>query len=345
MAKKQVIFSGIQPSGNLHIGNYIGAISQWVKLQSNETIEQLSNELIFCIVDLHAITVPQDPKILREKILELSALYLACGIDPKKSNIFIQSENPDHPYLTWIFDCITSMGVLSRMTQFKDKTAGQAEGAATVGLFNYPALMATDILLYDPDFVPVGEDQTQHLEFTADIARKFNHKYGNIFKIPKLMVDKQAARVMSLSHPAKKMSKSDTDPTGTINLLESEDKIRDKIKRAVTDSGDKIVVTADKPAISNLLTIYSSFSSLAVAEIEKKYTRVGYAKFKEDLADVVVKALKPIQEKYKEIRADEAYLNKVLDEGLAFARERSSKKILQVKEAMGLGRGTQKIKS
>lgn len=339
---KRVIFSGIQPSGNLHIGNYIGAISQWLKLQnSNE------NELIFSIVDLHAITVAQNPAILRQKILEVAALYLACGIDPRKSKIFIQSENPDHIYLAWIFDCILSMGELERMTQYKDKSSKikVQSSNVTVGLFNYPALMAADILLYDTDLVPVGTDQTQHVELTRDVASRFNKKFGETFKIPKVMLDKNAARVMSLSNPTSKMSKSDSDPNGTINILESEDKIRDIIKRAVTDSGSDIVFREDKPALSNLLAIYSSLSAMPagrqgreITDLENYYKGKNYSEFKKDLAQVVVSALKPIQEKYHEIRKDETYLNKVLDEGLKFARERSSKKNLQVKEAMGLGR-------
>lgn len=360
----RVVFSGIQPSGNLHIGNYIGAIAQWVLLQNpksqtlntkqfqNSNLENSNlfrdsdleisasknqSELIFCIVDLHAITVPQNPKVLREKILELSALYLACGIDPEKSKIFIQSENPDHSYLAWIFDCFLPTGWMARMTQFKDKAQKQSD-ATTMGLFNYPALMAADILLYNTDLVPVGEDQTQHVELARDIAEKINNKFSNIFKLPKTFNEIRANRIMSLSDPLKKMSKSDADPSGTINLLDSEEEIRKKIKHAVTDSGDKIAAGVDKPALTNLLTIYSSFSGLSVAQITDKYTSGGYAKFKEDLADVVVQALKPIQEKYHEIRKDETYLNKVLDEGLKFASERSSKKILQVKEAMGLGR-------
>ncbi len=329
---KKIIFSGIQPSGNLHIGNYIGAIQQWIKLQNDPNYE-----LIFFSVDLHAITVPQDPKILREKNLELTALYIACGIDPKKSKIFIQSENFDHTYLAWIFDCVIPIGWMNRMTQFKDKSQKQAENT-TVGLFNYPALMAADILLYDTNLVPVGEDQKQHIELTRDIAEKFNKTFGEVFTLPEPMIDKAVARIMSLQNPGSKMSKSDKDQSGTINLLEDEASIRDKIKHAVTDSGSEIVAREDKPAMSNLLDIYAHLSGKAVSELEKKYRGVGYGQFKSEMAESVIDALKPIQHRYHELRRNESQLKTILDEGAEFARSRSSKKIVQVKQAMGLGR-------
>lgn len=350
---KKVIFSGIQPSGNLHVGNYIGALQQWVKLQESSpfTVHRSQNEsmtvnrelstenyeLIFCIVDLHAITLPQDPKVLHEKNLELAALYVASGIDPKKSKIFIQSENPDHPYLAWIFDCITPMGWLHRMTQFKDKSTKQAENT-TVGLFNYPPLMAADILLYDADFVPVGEDQKQHIELTCDIGEKFNKTFGETFKLPKPMIDRQAARIMSLQNPLSKMSKSDKDPVGTINLLDDRSSIIDKIKRAVTDSGSEVKYSEDKPAISNLLVIYSKLSGKPIQDLENQYQGKGYGEFKNDLAEVVVSSLQTIQTRYKELRSDEAELQEILDEGRDFAIERSSKKIADVKKKVGLGR-------
>lgn len=324
-----IIFSGIQPSGNLHIGNYIGAIQQWVALQNTESI--------FCIVDLHAITVPQEPKILREKNREVAALYIACGIDPHKSHIFIQSENPDHSYLAWIFDCMTPIGWMNRMTQFKDKSEKQKE-STSVGLFNYPALMAADILLYDTDFVPVGEDQTQHIELTRDIAQKFNTTYGTIFKEPKAMIDKTAARVMSLQNPLAKMSKSDKDPKGTINLMDTPDDIREKVKRAVTDSGADIRFGEDKPAMSNLLTIYSKLSRQTISQIEEQYKQQGYAKFKEDLAETIIEALTPIQEKFKKLMNDREYLDTILNDGRDFSISKSHQKILQVKEVIGLGR-------
>ncbi len=337
---KKVIFSGIQPSGNLHIGNYIGALQQWVKLQSDPSIiddRSSSLEMIFCIVDLHAITVPQDPKILREKNLELAALYVACGIDPKKSKIFIQSENPDHPYLAWIFDCITPMGWLHRMTQFKDKSSKQAENT-TVGLFNYPPLMAVDILLYDTDLVPVGEDQKQHIELTRDIAEKFNKTFGETFKLPEPMIDQEAARIMSLQNPPAKMSKSDKDPAGTIHLLDERSSIIDKIKRAVTDSGSEIKYSENKPAISNLLAIYSKLSGKTVQDLENQYQGKGYEDFKNDLAEVMASSLQKIQARYEELRSNETELRQILDDGRDFAVGRSSKKIADVKEKVGLGR-------
>lgn len=330
---KNRIFSGIQPSGNLHIGNYIGAIQQWVKLQ-----ESIENDLIFCIVDLHAITVYQDPKVLKEKILETVALYISCGIDPEKSHIFIQSENPDHSYLAWILDCIIPIGWMNRMIQFKDKSKKQKE-LTSVGLFNYPALMAADILVYDTDLVPVGEDQKQHVELTCDIAERFNNIYKEkVFKLPKSMIDKKSARIMSLKNPNSKMSKSDLDPFGTINLLDTESEIEKKVKQAVTDSGTEISYRDDKPAISNLLIIYSKFSGKSISEIEEQYKGKSYAEFKEDLSQVLISGLKPIQEKYYKIRKDKDYLEKALDKGRDYCLEISKEKINRVKECMGLGR-------
>lgn len=327
---KKVVFSGVQPSGNLHIGNYIGALKQWVRLQ-DET------EAIFCIVDLHAITVYQDPKVLREKILEVTALYLACGIDPQKAKIFVQSENPDHTYLAWILDCIVPFGQMMRMTQFKEKSEKQRE-STTVGLFNYPALMAADILLYETDEVPVGEDQKQHIELTRDLAEKFNKTYGEVFKLPNPVIQKESARIMSLQNPLSKMSKSDKDPLGTINLLDTPEEIENKIKRAVTDSGSEIVYREDKPAMSNLLVIYSQISGKSIQELEKQYQGVGYAEFKQDLAKVIMDALTPIREKYTELKNNKEYLNKILDEGRSYAIQKSSKVMRKVKEAVGLGR-------
>lgn len=342
LSMNKTIFSGIQPSGKLHLGNYLGMIRQMVAEQKpGET-------MLLGIVDLHAITVPQNPKELREKCIELAALYIACGIDPKKSKIMIQSENPDHAYLAWVFDCITPMGWLERMTQYKDKStkahsaeasrARQGGNIVSVGLLSYPALMAADILLYDSPYVPVGEDQTQHIEFTRDIAERFNKQFGDTFTLPKAKIMKEGARIMSLQNPLSKMSKSDNDPTGTINLLDNLDEIRKKVKRAVTDSGAEITYSTGKPALSNLLTIYSLCSGKPVDEIEAMYTGKGYADFKTDLAEVVVTVLKPIQVRYEELRKDESYLNKVLDDGREYATSISSKKIVAVKQAVGLGR-------
>jgi len=351
---KRIFFSGIQPSGSLHIGNYIGAIRQWVDIQNDDKflinliskqspkpeleIRNLQRELIFCVVDLHAITVYQDPKILREKILEVAAIYLACGIDPKKSRIFIQSENPDHSYLSWILDTVIPYGWMGRMTQFKSKSE-QQKGATSVGLFNYPALMAADILLYDTDFIPVGEDQIQHIELARDTAIRFNRIYNTkLFKLPESLVDQEAARIMSLQNPLAKMSKSVQDPLGTINLLDSSEDVKRKIKRAVTDSGNEIVYRQDKPALSNLLVIYSRLSGKPIKELEKQYQGVSYVRFKEDLADVVDNVLKPIREKYAQIRQNYDYLSQVLNEGRDFALSRSQPKVAQVRQVMGLGR-------
>lgn len=326
----KTIFSGVQPTGSLHIGNYIGAIKQWIDLQND-------NEAIFCIVDLHAITIPQDPKTLREKTLQTAALYLACGVDPKKAHIFIQSENPNHTYLAWILDCITPFGQLERMTQFKDKSQKQAS-RTTVGLFNYPVLMAADILLYDTDEVPVGEDQKQHIELTRDVAEKFNRQFGETFKLPNPKIQKETARVMSLQNPDTKMSKSDSDLNGAIFLLDSEEAIKEKVKRAVTDSGNEIKKEEGRGAISNLLTIYESVSGKTTRELEEKYKGVSYSVFKNDLASSVVEFMKPIQEKYQNYMRDLDSLNKILDEGRNFAIDKSFKVLEKATLAVGLGR-------
>ncbi|PIR79779.1 MAG: tryptophan--tRNA ligase [Candidatus Levybacteria bacterium CG10_big_fil_rev_8_21_14_0_10_35_13] len=350
----KTVFSGIQPSGNLHIGNYIGALKQWKEIQNN-------SEAIFCIVDLHAITVAQDPKQLKEKVLEVAALYMACGIDPNKSHIFVQSENPDHTYLAWILNTITSMGQLSRMTQFKVKSGrryikkykknGEEVGRdvitaeeyekylvdkANAGLFDYPVLMAADILLYQTDEVPVGEDQKQHIELTRDIAEKFNRDFGQTFKLPAPIIQKETSRIMSLSDPSKKMSKSDQDPSSRINLLDSEEEIREKIKKAVTDSNTSISKDNGPEAILNLLTIYASFNNQTLDQAYTDLNGKSYGEFKNVLADLVVAKLSEIQKKYNEIRNDESGLRKVLDEGKEFAIHKSSQTLFEVKQKMGL---------
>lgn len=322
----KTVFSGIQPSGNLHIGNYIGALSQWVKIQ-NET------NAIFCIVDLHAITVPQDPKVLKEKTLEMAALYLACGIDPKVARIFVQSENPNHTSLTWILNCIASFGQLERMTQFKDKSQKHEVNA---GLFDYPVLMAADILLYQTDEVPVGEDQKQHVELTRDLAEKFNSKFGSVFKLPAPVIQKETARIMSLQDPTAKMSKSDTNQLATIYLLDTEEQIREKIKKAVTDSGSKISKDQGSAAISNLLAIYSSFKNQSLADSLEELDGKMYSEFKTLLADLLVEKLTEIQTKYQTLRADEDALKAILDEGREFAIAKSSETLNKVKELVGL---------
>lgn len=324
----KTIFSGVQPSGNLHIGNYIGALKQWVTLQKGK-------EAIFCIVDLHAITVPQDPKELREKIVEVAALYIACGIDIENSHIFVQSENPNHASLAWILNTITPLGQLERMTQFKDKAQKHGEN---VGLFDYPVLMAADILLYSTDEVPVGEDQKQHLELTRDLAGKFNKKFGEVFKLPTPVIGKESARIMSLQNPTSKMSKSDTNQLGTIYLLDSEEQIREKIKKAVTDSGSHISKDQGSEGLSNLLTIYSSFKDQSLNDSYNELEGKSYGEFKNLLADLVVSDLSQIQKKYNEIRKDENSLAMVLDDGRDFAIAKSSQTLKKVIEVMGLGR-------
>ncbi len=326
----KTVFSGIQPTGALHLGNYIGAMKQWVELQDE-------SEAIFCIVDLHAITIPQDPSKLREKVLETAALYLACGVDPKRSNIFIQSENFNHTYLAWILDCIAPFGQLERMTQFKDKSQKEA-GATTVGLFNYPILMASDILLYGTDEVPVGDDQKQHIELTRDIAEKFNREYGETFKLPVPRIQKETARIMSLSNPNFKMSKSDSDQSGCIYLLDSEDVIREKIKKAVTDSGEGIRVGEDKPAISNLLKIFEVVSGKTTNTLEEEYGGSTYSVFKASLADSIVEFLKPIQEKYKKFTQEQDRLNEVLDNGRDYSINKSTPLLERVKKSVGITR-------
>jgi tryptophanyl-tRNA synthetase len=332
MTKKRV-FSGIQPSGDLHIGNYIGAVKQWVNRQDQ-------GENYFCVVDLHAITVLQDPKILKAKVRELSALYLACGIDAKKSVMFVQSDNPDHASLAWVLNCYAGMGQLERMTQFKEKAGKQEQ--VTVGLFDYPVLMAADILLYDTDEVPVGEDQKQHVELTRDLAERFNSKYESrstnhegILKVPEVVIPEMGARIMSLQDPTGKMSKSDANPNGAIGLLDDLDVVAKKIKRAVTDSGDEIRMGEDKPAISNLLTIFEELSGQSVQEISDAYSGKGYGIFKQAMAEVVVEALRPIQERYREVQAS-GELDEVLENGAERAREVSGKTLQRVCEAVGL---------
>jgi tryptophanyl-tRNA synthetase len=325
---KKVVLSGIQPSGSLHIGNYIGALSQWVKMQDDY-------DCITMIADLHALTVPQDPKELPNKIKETVAVFLASGIDPDKSHIFIQSQNADHAYLAWIFQTITGLGQLERMTQFKDKAQKQGTESASVGLLTYPTLMAADILLYDADEVPVGEDQKQHLEITRDIAEKFNKTYGETFKLPNPRIPKDSARIMSLQNPDRKMSKSDNDPLGTINILDSEEQIREKIKKAVTDSGSTIGEQGSA-AITNLLEIYGAMKDLSFEESLKLNEGKSYAEFKAELADAIVERLTPVRQKYEEIMKDEANLNDVLSKGLEYSMDKTTKKVQDVRAKVGL---------
>jgi len=322
----QKVFSGIQPSGLMTIGNYLGAMKNFVKLQ-HET------DSVFCVVDMHAITIPQDPMELKENTLNLAALYLAAGIDPNKSTLFIQSHVPAHTELGWIMQCVGYFGEFGRMTQFKDKSTKKDN--FTAGLFTYPALMAADILLYDADLVPVGEDQKQHLELTRDLAERFNNKYGDTFVLPDPYIPKVGGRIMSLQDPTKKMSKSDENQGGFIAILDEPTVIRKKISRAVTDSLNSVRYNPEEqPAISNLLTIYSLFAEKSIQEIEQLYEGKGYGAFKKDLAEVVVEALTPIQTRYKELRESDELLQ-ILRQGAVKAAERANQKVNEVKERMG----------
>jgi len=321
------IFSGAQPSGNVHLGNYLGALRNWVALQAEY-------ESFFCIVNLHAITVAQDPKVLTEKTRELARIYLAVGIDPEISTVFVQSDVPQHTELTWLLNCVTRMSELERMTQFKDKARKQGENVG-VGYFDYPVLMAADILLYQTDLVPVGEDQKQHLELTRDIAIRFNRDYGELFRVPEPFIPKVGARIMSLADPAKKMSKSDEESeSGCIMLLDDADAVRRKFKRAVTDSGTEIRFDATRPAITNLLTIYHLLTDKSKEETEEHFGGHGYAKLKEELAEVTIEFLRPFQERVRGI--DDGKLDQILERGAARAEEIAAATLTKAKVSMGL---------
>lgn len=327
---KRVVFSGIQPSGNLHIGNYIGAMRQWVAGQRDPLTG--SGQDIFCIVDMHAITVPQEPAGLREKTLEVAGLIVAAGVDHEKSLLFIQSHNPDHANLGWVLNCFLSMGQMSRMTQFKEKS--ETKDFVSVGLFDYPALMAADILLYDTTEVPVGEDQKQHVELTRDVAERFNGKYGETFVLPKPVVPKSGGKVMSLTDPTKKMSKSDADPMGAVNLLDSKEEIERKIMAAVTDSGREVKYDPARPGIYNLMEIYSLVTGKSPQEVESEFEGKGYGEFKKALTGVIVEFLGGLQERYKELRSS-GRLEKILANGAKKSYELSHPKLIGVYEKIG----------
>ncbi|CNF73174.1 tryptophan--tRNA ligase [Yersinia similis] len=327
---KPIVFSGAQPSGELTIGNYMGALRQWVQMQDDY-------DCIYCIVDLHAITARQDPVLLRKRTLDTLALYLACGIDPKKSTIFVQSHVPEHSQLSWALNCYTYFGELSRMTQFKDKSARYAENI-NAGLFDYPVLMAADILLYQTNQVPVGEDQKQHLELSRDIANRFNNLYGDIFKIPEPFIPKAGARVMSLQDPTKKMSKSDDNRNNVIELLEDPKSVVKKIKRAMTDSDEPALIRYDvekKAGVSNLLDILSGVTGQSIPELEAQFTGQMYGHLKGAVADAVSGMLSELQERYRTYREDEALLQDVMREGAAKARARAQATLAKVYEAIG----------
>jgi tryptophanyl-tRNA synthetase len=321
------IFSGAQPTGNVHLGNYLGALRNWVALQHEY-------ESFFCIVNLHAVTLPQDPTVLAEKSRELARIYLAVGIDPEVSTVFVQSDVGEHAELAWLLNCITRMSELERMTQFKDKARKQQENIG-VGYFDYPVLMASDILLYQTDLVPVGEDQKQHLELTRDIAIRFNRDYGETFRVPDPFIPKVGARIMSLADPTKKMSKSDEESeAGCVMLLDTDDAVQRKFKRAVTDSGTEIRFDPNRPAITNLLTIYHLLTGQSTQAIENHFSGQGYAKLKSELADATIEFLKPIQERVKAI--DDDKLNAILERGAAQAQRIAQETLSDAKAKMGL---------
>lgn len=325
---KKIVFSGIQPSGKLNIANYIGALSQWPKLQDEK-------ECVFCVVDYHAITVKKDPEELRKRVLETAKIYLASGIDPEKSIIFKQSDVSAHAELAWILNCIGArISDLNKMTQFKDKT-GENKESASVGLYDYPVLMAADILLYGTEIVPVGEDQIQHVELARDIAKRVNNAYGDIFTIPKAVVRKDGARIMSLLDPSKKMSKSDENQNNAISLLDEPEIARKKIMKAVTDSNTGIYFNLeDKPAISNLLNIYAGLGNREIKRLEKDYKNSNYGEFKKALADVVENFLITFQEKYNSYSDDDVL--KILEIGKERAEKVAQKKLDKLKNAIGI---------
>lgn len=327
---KEIVFSGAQPSGQLSIGNYIGALRQWVKMQD-------TYDCLYCVVDEHAITVRQDPAMLRNACYDTLAMYLSIGIDPNKSTVFLQSHVSAHAELGWILNCYTQMGELSRMTQYKDKSA-RYENNVTVGLFDYPCLMAADILLYKANKVPVGIDQKQHLELTRDIAERFNGLYGDVFVLPEPYIPESGAKVMALQDPTKKMSKSDENRNNVITLLEESKSIVKKIKRAVTDSDEPPVIKYDKnlkPGVSNLLELMSSVTDKSIDDLVASFEGKMYGHLKTETADAVVAFLEPIQKRFAELRSDESYLRKVFEEGALKANEKAQKTLKEVQNAIG----------
>ncbi|PIZ69835.1 MAG: tryptophan--tRNA ligase [Candidatus Portnoybacteria bacterium CG_4_10_14_0_2_um_filter_43_36] len=325
---KKRIFSGIRPTGSIHIGNYLGALKNWTELQNKY-------DSIFCIVDLHALTTPTTAKNLQEKIFDLAAVYLSVGLDPKKCLFFVQSHVPAHAELTWLLNTIAKIPELERMIQFKEKSK-ERRSNVNAGLLDYPVLMAADILLYQTDAVPVGEDQKQHVEIARTLAKRFNKNYGRTFNVPQVIIKKESARIMALDNPEKKMSKSASSPYNYIALTDSSDAIREKIKRAVTDSGTEIKYSPARPAIANLMNIYHCFSGLTFEKIEQKYQGKGYADFKSDLAELIIAELKPIRRKIKELKNNPAQIKKILDQGAKDARIIAQKTLQEVKKKMGL---------
>ena len=323
---KKRIFSGAQPTGNLHIGNYLGALKNWVALQAEY-------ESFFCIVNLHAITLPQNPQVLKQKTLDLARIYLASGVDPQVSTVFVQSDVSEHAELAWILNCIARMGELERMTQFKDKSKGKTERVGA-GLFTYPVLMASDILLYQTDLVPIGQDQKQHLELTRDVAERFNRDFGETFVIPEPFIPPVGAKIQSLAEASKKMSKSDENANGAIFLLDDANTITKKIKRAVTDSGTDIKFDESRPAINNLLTIYQLLTGKTAEACEANFDGKGYGHLKTELAETIVEFLRPFQQRVKEF--DDAQLERILKDGAEKARSIARETLKHVYEKMGI---------
>src|SRR5258707_1674394 len=325
------VLSGIQPpADSFHLGNYLGALRQWVALQD-------SHDAFYCVVDLHEITVPQEPAVLRRRTRIAAAQLFAAGLEPDRCTVFVQSHVPEHTELTWVLQCLTGFGEASRMVQFKDKSARSGADAASVGLFTYPILQAADILLYQTDQVPVGEDQRQHLELTRDLAQRFNHRFGTTFVLPGPYIGSDVAKIADLQDPSVKMSKSSSSPQGIVDVLEDPASIRKKIARAVTDMGSEIRADNEaKPGVTNLMRINAALTGSSLDELEQRYAGIGYGAFKKDLAEVVVDALAPIRERTEKMLADEAELDRLLGDGAARAREVASQTMALVRDRVGV---------
>ena len=330
--KHKVSLSGIQPSGKITLGNYLGSIKNWVDIQDSDEFDNR-----YCVVDLHAITVRQNPDDLREQTYQLFAQLLAAGLDPDKCVLFIQSHVPGHPELSWVLSCFTMFGELSRMTQFKDKSQRHADNV-NAGLFTYPVLMAADILIYDADIVPVGEDQRQHVELARDIAIRFNNRFPGSFVVPEAFIPKEGAKIMSLQDPSRKMSKSDSNENAYILVMDSPDDILRKFKRAVTDSDSRVAFSEDKPGVSNLINIYSVATGKTVAQVEAEFEGKGYGAFKPAVAEAVIELLRPLREKSLELLKDRAYLEDVMAKGAQKARDITDAKVMDIYDRLGFVR-------
>ena len=331
MQEKKVVYSAVQPSGNLTIGNYVGSIRNWIDMQDDYTC-------YFAIANMHAITVKQDPALLRRHTLELAALYIACGLDPEKCALYVQSMVPQHAELCWTLNTVTYVGEMQRMTQFKDKSAKHADNI-NMGLMDYPVLMAADILLYLADYVPVGADQTQHVEIARDIAIRFNNRYGETFRVPQALIVKQGAKIMSLQEPTKKMSKSDENINASVYLSDDKDTVIRKFKRAVTDSDTRIIASEEKPGVTNLLTIYCAFRGCTLEEAQKEFEGKGYGDFKLAVGETVADAIAPVQAEQKRLLADKAYLSGVLKEGAERAFRTARRTLNKVYRKVGFYQG------